>query len=296
MSFENILRTQQYINTLSRSLIERPAFEDINVLHPDPSRPESGFIRATSWLYCLYFEAGRVSITYLRALSEANCLVDREASDMHTNAVQYLRTELHHNLGFADSDQEARKAAEKWRRKACGTALPHSDQQWLDCYDLLVNEATSFLKGIDKAVRLIEVKEGDERDQIISDWKRRLNRSWPAAQFDSLIEEAKYRLGRHGLDNIAFRKRHLDRWRKKLDLLEDGFNFEREATLIIEKTLLDDSDSVLPITGKEIMNELQIGPGQLVGKLLEDARNLYNNGTYGATEILENLRANHNTY
>ena len=109
MRFEELLRCHQRVNDLSRSLINRPAFEDLHVTIPDPSRPESGFIRATSWLYCLYFEAGRVSFTFLRRLGEAYSLIDRDWADEHVEVVRCLRTELHHNLGFADSDQAARE-------------------------------------------------------------------------------------------------------------------------------------------------------------------------------------------
>jgi len=107
MSFEKVLRCQQIINKLSHSLIGRSAFEDIHVLLPDPDQPEPGFMRATSWLYCLYFEGGRVSIKFLRRLGEAYGLGDRNIADTHVEAVRCLRTELHHNLGFTDSDQLA---------------------------------------------------------------------------------------------------------------------------------------------------------------------------------------------
>jgi len=289
MNFEQVLRNHQLINTLTRSLIKRPAFNEINVLIPDPGQPEPGFMRATSWLYCLYFEGGRISINFLRRQGEAYGLMNRETSDSHIEAVRCLRTELHHNLGFADSDQQARTSAEVWRRKACGTAFPKTEKQWLKCYTLLVGEASEFLGGIEQVVRRIEA-DGEKASHEINQWKHRLNRSWPAPLFDPLIEDAKFRLGRPALNTVSFRNRHVERWRKHLDLLEDEFAFEREAMLLIEKALLDDSASVLPITGREIIDELKVKPGPLVGKLLEEARRFYELEKCSKDEILKHLQ------
>ena len=221
MSFEEVLRSHQGIDTLARSLIGRPAFDELHVLLPDPTSPEPSFIRATSWLYCLYFEAGRVSLTFLRRLGEAYALVDRETSDQHIEAVRCLRTELHHNLGFADSDLATRTAAEGWRRKACGTALPRTPEHWSGCYKRIVHDSHTFLGGVDAVVRRIE-SDGDGARQHIDDWLRRLQRNWTAPEFDPLIDDAKYQLSREALNTVAFRNRHVDKWRQHLDLLEDG--------------------------------------------------------------------------
>lgn len=274
MSFEEIIRSHQCINALSRSLIGRPAFNELHVLLPDPNSPEPGFIRATSWLYCLYFEAGSVSLTFLRQLGEAYSLVDRQTSDQHVETIRCLRTELHHNLGFADSDLAARLAAEAWRRKACGTVLPQSPEHWRACYERIVDDARKFLGGVDAVVRHIE-SDGDGARQHIDEWIRRLARNWTAAQFDSLIEDAKNRLGREALNTVAFRTRNLDKWRKALGLLEDGFDFEFEATRLIEKTLLADDNVVLPITGRDLIESLGVRPGRQVGELLEEARRYF---------------------
>lgn len=271
MSFEEVLRSYQRINTLARSLLGRPAFDELHVLLPDPTSPEPGFLRATSWLYCLYFEAGRVSLTFLRRLGEAYFLIDRDEADKHVETVRYLRTELHHNLGFADSDLAARTAAESWRRQACGTALPQTSVQWIACYDRIVDDAHIFLNGVDTVVRRIE-SDGDGARHNIEEWLRRLNRNWAGATFDPLITDAKYRLGRESLNTVAFRNKHVDKWRNYLGLLEDGFDFEFEATRLIEKTLLDEDSVVLPITGRDVIDALGVKPGPEVGVLLEEAR------------------------
>lgn len=289
MSFEEVLRSHQGISTLARSLIGCPAFGELHVLLPDPINPESGFIRATSWLYCLYFEAGRVSLTFLRRLGEAYSLMDRETSNQHVETVRSLRTELHHNLGFADSDLIARTAAENWRRRACGTAVPQTQDHWKACYTRIIDDAHMFLGGVDSVVRRIE-SDGPGAQQHIDEWLRCLNRNWAASAFDPLIDNAKYRIAREALNTVAFRNHYVDKWRKHLDLLEDGFDFHFEATRLIEKTLLNEDSVVLPITGRDVIENLGIKPGPRVGSLLEEARRYFEVHCCARDELLTHLR------
>lgn len=290
MSFEDVLRSYQGTNALARSLIGMPAFDELHVLLPDPKQAEPAFIRATSWLYCLYFEAGRVSITFLRRLGEAYALVNREESDAHIEAIRCLRTELHHNLGFADSDLAARNAAEGWRRRACGTALPRSDEQWYLCYERLVGCARSFLASLDEVVRRIEA-EGPAAESHLEDWRRRLSRDFPAAKFDPLIEDAKCRLAREALNTVTFRNRHVGQWRKHLDLLEDDYDFSFEAVRLIEKALLHEDSVVIPITGRDIIDSLGIKPGPRVAGLLEEAQRHFAVTGCKRDDLLDHLRA-----
>jgi len=289
MSFENVLRSQQSINALSRSLIGRPAFDDIHVILPNPVQPEVGFIRATSWLYCLYFEVGHVTIGFFLRLNEVYQLIEREKIEQHIEAVRCLRTELHHNLGFEDSDQQARSAAESWKRKACRTAVPDTNQHWQNCYDKLVSEAESILRVLENLVRQLEA-DGDAAEENLNEWRRCLERNWLAASFDLLIEDAAFRLGRPKLKTVAFRNRHIDRWRKQLDMLQDGFSFDREATLLIEKTLLDDDTFVIPLSGNDIMDALGLEPGPIIGRLLEEARRFFLSQKSSAEKVLAHVK------
>ena len=289
MSFEEVVRRRQRIAALAKSVLGCAAFEELHVLLPDPTNPEPAFIRAVSWLYCLYFEAGRVSLTYLRRLGEGYSLVDRLVTERHAEDVRCLRTELHHNLGIQESEQTTRSTAEHWRRKACGTALPRTANEWRDCYNRLVDDAIGFLEAVESVVRHVE-SGGQEAQGHIEEWHRRLRRSWPASGFDPLIDDAKYRLGREALDTVAFRNRYVDKWRKHLELLDDEFDFKFEATRLIEKALLDEAGSVLPITGRDVIENVGIEPGPDVGLLLEEARRHFEENRCGKTELLAHLR------
>jgi hypothetical protein len=289
MSFDQVLRTHQRINALARSLLGRPAFDDVSVLLPDPASPEPAFLRATSWLYCLYFEAGRVSLTFLQRLGEAYSLSARDVADTHVEAVRSLRTELHHNLGFADSDLTARTVAENWRRRACGTSLPQSPEQWKACYERIVVDSAAFLERLDLVVRRIE-SDGELARHHLDEWQRRLTRSWAAAAFDPLIDDAKRRLARTALNTVAFRNRYVDRWRKHLETLEDGFDFDFEVTRLIEMALLSEDAIVLPITGRDVIEVLRIRPGPEIALLLVEARRHFEENGGTREDILAHLR------
>ena len=289
MSFEGILRYYQSINTLARSLHGRCAFDELHIRIPDATSPEASFIRATSWLYCLYFEAGRVSLVYLRRMGEAYSILDREKADLHVEQVRCLRTELHHNLGFGDADQTSRRVAQMWLKKACGTALPQNAAHWKACYTQITGDASSFLRDIDEVVRRIEA-EGNKARIHIDEWLHRLQRSWPAAAFDSLIDKVKYQVARDALDTVSFRNKHLDLWRRNLEVLEDGFNFEFEATRLIEMTLLNEDSVVLPITGHDVIEFLEIEPGPAVAELLEEARRYFEVNRCSRRELIDHLR------
>ena len=100
----------------------------------------------------------------------------------------------------------------------------------------------------------------------------------------------KYRLGREALSTVGFRQRHLDRWRKQLDLLDEGFDFGYEATRLVEKTLLDEDSVVLPITGRDIIESLGVKPGPRVGYLLEQASKRFDSVPGNKEELLSFLR------
>ena len=289
MSFEEIVRRRQHMAALAKSVLGCAAFEELHVLLPDPANPEPAFIRAVSWLYCLYFEAGRISLAYLRRLGEGYSLVDRPLAERHVEEVRCLRTELHHNLGVGESEQTTRSTAEHWRRKACGTALPRTANEWRDCYHRLVDDASGFLEAVESVVRRIE-SGGQETEGHIEEWRRLLRRSWPASEFDPLIDDVKYRLGREALNTVTFRNRYVDKWRKHLELLDEEFDFELEAARLIEKALLDEGGSVLPITGRDVIESVGIEPGPDVGLLLEEARRHFEENRCGRAELLAHLR------
>ena len=288
MNFEGILRNYQRINFLTRSLIHRPAFSEVNLPLPSSRDPELDFVFAVSWLYCFYFEAGRISLTFLRRLGENHSIMNRESSEQHLETVRSLRTELHHNLGYSGSDLTARTTVESWRRRICGAAFPEKPGEWKICFDHLIDDSVIFLNDINRVVRHIE-SDMNNAEQLLGEWLRRLSRDYPLDAIDLLIDNTKHRLGRHGLNTTAFRNRHVGKWRQSLDLLDDDFDFDFEVTRLIEKTLLEVDGVILPITGENLINDLGIQPGSKVGAFLEEARRYFEVHRCGKDELMNHL-------
>ena len=71
--------------------------------------------------------------------------------------------------------------------------------------------------------------------------------------------------------------------------MEDRFDFDFEATRLIEKTLLDEDSVVLPITGRDVIDNLEVKPGPHVGALLEEARRYFEVHHCSRDELLTHL-------
>lgn len=286
MTFENVLRLKQQINILASSLINKP-LSDVSVIHPNSDNPECGFIRLTSWLYCLYFEVEKVSIDYFLAIAKNKGMASHVSFTEHIESVRCLRTELHHNLGYDGGDVFTRQKSEAWKRVACGSALPTNQSEWDQCYNKLLSDSVSLLDQIVGVLKLIEKLDGDEQSEILKEWIFRLNKSFKGADFDPIIEDVKFRLGRPALKTVAFRNLNLEKWKKSLLLLEDGFDFSEEATKLIEQSMLEDQAIAMPITGKELMEILNIPEGPQVGKLLTQVIEHYKKHGSSKTELIE---------
>jgi hypothetical protein len=97
-------------------------------------------------------------------------------------------------------------------------------------------------------------------------------------------------MGRSEIDPVAVRKKHYDQWTKHLALLNDDADIRIEARKLVEHAILTAIPDVLPITGYDLIAELGIRPGPLVGTLLEQARVLCNERRRTREELLAKLR------
>jgi hypothetical protein len=132
--------------------------------------------------------------------------------------------------------------------------------------------------------------EGDgDRDVICQQWEERLKRDWPANRYHEIIEMAAVDLGRGALDPVAIYNRHGHAIREGLQLLSEDSDFRSEARKLVERTILTESGTVLPVTGRDIMIAFDISPGPQVGHLLERARDLYKENPFDRETLLQNL-------
>lgn len=270
-----VVRLRDQVDQLAEALLPSRSRVFGGVSLPLPNlegSSELAFIRTTSWLYVHYFEVGRVGVRFLVRRG------DRQAGsrhgDSHLDAVHALRTHLEHSLDpRSQSDIAIVDACSSWFEASCGTRLPRSENHWSGLCTALIHEARAFILRLRELLGQIE--HDTDRALILRQWEDRLERDWPAHRFHELIATVAADVGREAVDPVAFFGRHGASFSEGMRLLREDCDFEVEARKFVEKALLSDAISVLPITGQDIMDAFNIPPGPEVGRLLQLARSSY---------------------
>lgn len=267
----DVIKSIEKINSFSRALLPSRSdfFQRVSLSQPAlGSTHELVFIRSVSWLYVLYFEAGRGSIKHLL----------RSNSHMrgHRDLVQALRTWSQHNL-----DPTSTRAADiessctKWFLDECGTRIPREDAHWAVLCESLVGDAKAFLEDIVDVIAAIEESPGCS--ELVKDWQRSLSRDWPAHAYHEVIASAASDAGFDSVDAARFYGRYGDTLRQHLQLLDDDCDHEFEIRKVVEMRLVSETEATLPVTGQQIMEHFDLGPGPAVGELLGKARQIFSN-------------------
>jgi hypothetical protein len=144
------------------------------------------------------------------------------------------------------------------------------------------------LSVLKKCIRAIETD--DSRESILLQWKLRRTRYHPPHEFDALIAIVARDMGRDALDIVKFRRKFYDGWKKNLDLLQGAYDFSVEARKLVEHALLTDTTPILPITGLDVIQELGLRPGPLVGEMLKKARDMYIAQPCSKEELITKLK------
>jgi hypothetical protein len=267
-------------------------FDHMTLNQPRFVPTELGFIRSVSWLYGLYYEAGKIGVAFLlQNFGVFHIDVDGR-SQIHYEIVRSLRTLNFHNLNpFATHDRKVVEECQKWFRKGCGTFVPTKEEDWAPLIITLLSDAISFMEQLRDCVRHIELEEGERKALIYEQWRQRIKRHHPPHQFDELIPEILDDIGRDRLDPIRFRAKYYSGWMRILDTYADGYDFRNEARRLIESSALAEGVDVLPISGKDLIAHFEIEPGPEVGELLQVAKNIFNVEKCDKATLLARLRA-----
>lgn len=286
-----VLTLREDINRLSSRLLKSGGlfFENLSLPIPKFAPPELGFLMIISWLYALYLETARVNIDFIIERFPAYGM-DADGKHLaHYELIQKMRTYNQHNLDLAHPrNQRIQEECEKWFSEQCDTPVPSDDDHWNACLINVLLDAISFGEALLRCIRSIEGD--DSKERILQEWESRRSRSHSPHEFDTLIGIVASDMGREHLDAVRLRKRFYDRWIKEMEMLEEGYDFGLEARKLIERTLLSEVEPVLPITGKDIISVLGVPPGPEVGRVLEQAKILYEEEPCAATQLLERLR------
>ena len=266
----------------------RAAFQDLSLRSPRFAPPELGFHQAVTWLYCFYYEAGRVSLPFLLERFAAYKLAADGGHEAHYKAVQRLRTYLQHNLSLESSeDLELQRQSERWFSTHCDSAIPGDEQEWTACLVSLLTEAQKFLQVAVECVR--EIERDESRRTIVEQWSFRLARYHPRHEFENLVAIVAHDMGQDWLDSRRLCGRYYDKWSRELRALSGDYVFQEEARKLIEQTLLSDAEVPLPISGQDVIRQFGIPPGPEVGRLLRKARTLYSERPCPTDTLMERL-------
>jgi hypothetical protein len=287
-----ILRLIEQINKLATTLpgIDGGVFAPVSLDMPKLTPPELGCMRVVSWLFVQHFEAGKLGTTFLESRIEVYGHDPDRKAKQHRALIQQFRTYFQHNLDSSKAhDRDIVEACEQWFKAACGTARPSTDEHWSKCLWAMLDDAQETLRILLNTLRSIEADESCEN--ICREWQVRIKRNFPPYMFDDLIVKAAVDMGRDGIDAVSLRKRNYDAWQKHMSLLRDGVDFEAEARKLVEHAIMSLVPKVLPITGKDLMTEFGLGPGQAIGQLLAAAKQLHEAGPCSREELLAKLKS-----
>lgn len=278
-------------NALVQALLGDGAglFEQVSQRMPKFSPAELGFLRSVSWLFVLYWEAGKISLPYVLKRFDAYDLDTNGKIRKHVLEVQRLRTYTQHNLNIGEShDKKTISDCNDWFSSACGTALPYSNSEWSTCLIVLLQQSLELLETVLNCLRLMEKDES--RDAICTDWRFKRSRYHPPHQFEALVTPIAVDMGHEYIDSERLVRRNYDKWIQSLRTLSSEYVFETEARKLIENAILADLPNLLPITGEDIIREFGVEPGRLVGRLLREALELYQHSHCTRNELLDRLR------
>lgn len=285
MTFPDINQAFSDLRDGLRTQIGREAMADVNIRPPATDCDEAAFLRLTAWNFALLFEAGRISIPFLLSLKFQVPNSDQSKHKKTRDIVQYLRTYQFHNLGFDDGhDLDVRKSVSQWCLQTCGVLYPGKTDEWRACFERLCKDVHGLLSHC-SAVLSIVARSPEDRDTIFADLRRRLNRDWPAHQFDRIIEDSAARLGEQ-INSKAFRERRISDWRNLLMAMPDEADLENEMERIVDGEISDYFRSRLPISTRDLIASLGLDPGPDVKRAIGIARRLFDSGVRDRNELI----------
>lgn len=236
------------INTLISHLLddkEAIFFSKVNVIRPNFQNKELSFVRLVTWLYTLYFEAGKDSLKVIKTS------MSPESRKLYTNnskLVNNFRTKLHHNLDRTSSRSfKIEKDCHKWTKSVCSKQIPTSEAEWEQCSVQLLQEAYEVLTTI--ASELEQMTDSKSQKEIfIYNWLASKEKSLQPHIYDQIIETSLALINQKDIDVVSYRKKYYENWNNSISLLNSDANYDNEARKIVESSIIKDFSIRLPVT------------------------------------------------
>ena len=274
------------LNDLYRTLRTRVAVYSEDgcgeILLPLPTdfRGELAFYRLVFWGHALVNEAARMALPFLMRLPPLG------SAEALSGEMSSLRSYVSHNLDPRKKrDQRTYAFVHRWFRDACGTGTPKGSDHDSCCVHL-GDRLGSALDGAIAACDLLDHEEDGPR--LVEDLRGRLSWNWEAWRFDPLVADCAARLGNPGVDQLALRSKHVQKWRQVLASAEEAARLH-VLEQRIEADLLEAIGDALPSRARRDL-ELVAGSTEatLAGLLLLREARL--TGAVSLGEIVAYLR------
>ncbi len=270
-------------------LVEKNALPNLTVTFPAHDRNESSFLRLVAWGYVLLFEVGRISIPYLLQLPNLHSRDEGFDGEAVRELVRSLRTWCFHNLDEESArDRGTLRKVNRWLDQMRVKITPDDDFAWQRCTQKLCEEIGQLVKHCQGAAETVLTSPEDGKDAV-EDLQFRIQREWPAHEFDKIVSDAVVRLGVK-IDPRSFRETRLSKWQRYLKSLPESDDPVSLMARMIERDLLDLTADLLPIDGNDVMRGLEIEPGPKVAEALTKARELLKIGVRDPEQLLDYLQ------
>ena len=233
---------------------------EISLPLPSDFSDELAFYRLVIWGYALVNEAAKIPLAFLTNLPPL------KANSSFRNEMSTLRTYVAHNLDISKKrDQKTYAFVHRWFKEACGRGSPDSAAHYGDCCACLAGRLQEAFTGAIGACDLLDDPEDGPR--LVADLKGRIDLVWEAHRFDPLVAASAARLGNPGLDLLAIRSKHLEKWHRVLSQADEN---ERARVLEqrIESDLLEAIGDALPRTIRENLQRVAASADATVAALL----------------------------
>jgi hypothetical protein len=244
----------------------------ITAPRPALASPQHGFVTTTIWLSSWISEAWGISMSFLASQSDWVNIDAHEAKEFQ-RILGRLRTLFAHNLDPGTTrDRNTRDACYLWFKSACGSKVP-SDEQWAQCLVVLLKSAEEYLSVAIKIARAIE--QHPDANDLCKRWSIRLSRTDAEVDYLSSLQRAAGDLGLQNLNLHKMRNRYAQKWTESLAVLAATANLDDHITRHMEQALIAESSRLVPVTARDVMEQLNLGPGESVADALRLAQVIY---------------------
>jgi hypothetical protein len=271
------------------------AFKEVTIREPLLKIPIHGFYTSVSWLYVTYYESGQATIKFLSERADALGSNTDNFIEHHRNIVHNLRTILQHNINTNNREDIAKQNnCYRWLEDILGREYdpfnhwPSTDEDWNTLLVRLLNDSNKLFDICYQAICSIKTDEFSE--DLINLWISRNRMNYSRIDWENILNIVARDLGMEYYRLGDLSNKYLQKWNKQIAMVRDDFDFKYEARRIIELSIINDNNLPLPLTGEDIIKELNIPPGPKVREKLNIAQKIFLEAPCNKLRLLELLR------